>query len=160
MKNSKPALDVPMIFTFAPNAVLIGFISSFVGGVVGMGIMALAGSTIIIPGIVAHFMTGGATGVIGNGQGGVRGAVIGSFVNGLAITFLPLFLLPVLGDTGMANATYSDADYGVAGILLGQFGKGGQIGLIIGIIASVVVFYAASFAMSAREKKKAAVEAK
>ena len=42
----------------------------------------------------------------------------------------------------------------------GQFGKGGQIGLIIGIIASVVVFYAASFAMSAREKKKAAVEAK
>ena len=160
VKNSKPALDVPMIFTFAPNAVLIGFISSFVGGVVGMGIMALAGSTIIIPGIVAHFMTGGATGVIGNGQGGVRGAVIGSFVNGLAITFLPLFLLPVLGDTGMANATYSDADYGVAGILLGQFGKGGQIGLIIGIIASVVVFYAASFAMSAREKKKAAVEAK
>ena len=146
--------------SFAPNAVLIGFISSFVGGVVGMGIMALAGSTIIIPGIVAHFMTGGATGVIGNGQGGVRGAVIGSFVNGLAITFLPLFLLPVLGDTGMANATYSDADYGVAGILLGQFGKGGQIGLIIGIIASVVVFYAASFAMSAREKKKAAVEAK
>ena len=160
VKNSKPALDVPMIFTFAPNAVLIGFISSFVGGVVGMGIMALAGSTIIIPGIVAHFMTGGATGVIGNGQGGGRGAVIGSFVNGLAITFLPLFLLPVLGDTGMANATYSDADYGVAGILLGQFGKGGQIGLIIGIIASVVVFYAASFAMSAREKKKAAVEAK
>ena len=50
VKNSKPALDVPMIFTFAPNAVLIGFISSFVGGVVGMGIMALAGSTIIIPG--------------------------------------------------------------------------------------------------------------
>lgn len=70
VKNAVPALDVPMTFTFAPNAVLIGFISSFVGGLIGMGIMILAGTTIIIPGIVAHFMTGGATGVIGNGQGG------------------------------------------------------------------------------------------
>ena len=160
VKNSKPALDVPMTFTFAPNAVLIGFISSFVGGIAGMGIMALAGTTIIIPGIVAHFMTGGATGVIGNGQGGVRGAVIGSFVNGLAITFLPLFLLPVLGATGMANTTYSDADYGVAGILLGALNSvGGQTGLIVGIIAAVVVFYIVSFALDRRDKAKAAVEA-
>ena len=160
VKNSKPALDVPMTFTFAPNAVLIGFISSFVGGIAGMGIMALAGTTIIIPGIVAHFMTGGATGVIGNGQGGVRGAVIGSFVNGLAITFLPLFLLPVLGATGMANTTYSDADYGVAGILLGALNSaGGQTGLIAGIIAAVVVFYIVSFALDRRDKAKAAVEA-
>ena len=160
VKNSKPALDVPMTFTFAPNAVLIGFISSFIGGIAGMGIMALAGTTIIIPGIVAHFMTGGATGVIGNGQGGVRGAVIGSFVNGLAITFLPLFLLPVLGATGMANTTYSDADYGVAGILLGALNSaGGQTGLIAGIIAAVVVFYIVSFALDRRDKAKAAVEA-
>ena len=160
VKNSKPALDVPMTFTFAPNAVLIGFISSFIGGIAGMGIMALAGTTIIIPGIVAHFMTGGATGVIGNGQGGVRGAVIGSFVNGLAITFLPLFLLPVLGATGMANTTYSDADYGVAGILLGALNSvGGQTGLIVGIIAAVVVFYIVSFALDRRDKAKAAVEA-
>lgn len=159
VKNSKPALDVPMIFTFAPNAVLIGFISSFVGGIVGMGIMALAGSTIIIPGIVAHFMTGGATGVIGNGQGGVRGAVIGSFVNGLAITFLPLFLLPVLGDTGLANATYSDADFGVAGILLGYMNRaGGQIALIVGIVAAVVIFYIASALMGRRDARKAAAD--
>ena len=160
VKNSKPALDVPMTFTFAPNAVLIGFISSFIGGIAGMGVMALAGTTIIIPGIVAHFMTGGAAGVIGNGQGGVRGAVIGSFVNGLAITFLPLFLLPVLGATGMANTTYSDADYGVAGILLGALNSaGGQTGLIAGIIAAVVVFYIVSFALDRRDKAKAAVEA-
>lgn len=159
VKNAKPALDVPMTFTFAPNAVLIGFLSSFVGGLVGMGIMAVAGTTIIIPGIVAHFMTGGASGVIGNGQGGRRGAILGAFANGLAITFLPLFLLPVLGDMGMANATYSDADFGVAGILLGYSNMaGGQIALIATVVIALVVFYLASFLMSRRDRVVAAKE--
>ncbi len=34
--NAKPALDVPIIFTYAPNAVLIGFFSSFLGGIASM----------------------------------------------------------------------------------------------------------------------------
>ena len=33
--------------------------------------------------------------------------------------FLLVFLLPVLGDLGFANTTFSDADFGVVGILLG-----------------------------------------
>lgn len=161
VKNAKPALDVPMTFTFAPNAVLIGFLSSFVGGIVGMAIMAVAHATIIIPGIVAHFMTGAATGVIANGVGGRRGAVLGAFANGLAITFLPLLLLPVLGDVGLANATYSDADFGVAGVIFGYIGKsGGQIALIAGVIIAVAVFYLASLLMTRHERSKAAAVAK
>lgn len=39
--------------------------------------------------------------------------------DGLLITFLPVFLLPVLGDLGFANTTFSDADFGVVSILLG-----------------------------------------
>ena len=50
-------------------------------------------------------MTGAAAGVIGNGAGGRRGAVLGAFSNGLLITFLPLFLLPVLGDMGLLTWT-------------------------------------------------------
>ena len=160
VKNAKPALDVPMTFTFAPNAVLIGFLSSFVGGILGMGIMAVAGTTIVIPGIVAHFMTGGAAGVIGNGAAGRRGAVISAFVNGLAITFMPLLLLPVLGDIGLQNATYSDADFGVAGVIFGYLNQaGGQTALIGGVLVCVALFYLASFLLTHRERRIASTKA-
>ena len=34
--NSKPAVDCPAIFPFAPTAVLVGFIGSFLGGLAAM----------------------------------------------------------------------------------------------------------------------------
>ncbi|MBW3834785.1 MULTISPECIES: PTS ascorbate transporter subunit IIC [Aeromonas] len=117
--NAKPALDCPIVFPYAPNAVLIGFLSSFAAGLVGMVLLYLLGLTVIIPGVVPHFFVGAAAGVFGNATGGRRGALLGAFANGLLITFLPVFLLPVLGDLGFANTTFSDADFGVVGILLG-----------------------------------------
>ncbi|GAA3910702.1 PTS ascorbate transporter subunit IIC [Microbacterium invictum] len=156
VKNAKPALDVPIVFTFAPNAVLVGFLSSFVGGIIGMLGMVAMGTTIIVPGVIAHFMTGAAAGVIGNATAGRRGAVISAFVNGLAITFLPLFLLPVLGDVGFSNATFSDADYGVFGLLLGGLSAaGGQVAIIVGLVVSLAVLYMITFVMRSRDKAKA-----
>ncbi|GLV78372.1 PTS ascorbate transporter subunit IIC [Streptomyces hygroscopicus] len=140
--NARPALDVPIVFTFAPNAVLIGFLSSFVGGLIGMGVLVAVGGTIIIPGIVAHFMTGAASGVLGNATGGRRGAVLGAMVNGLLITFLPLLVLPFLGDVGLQNSTFSDADFGVSGLLLGgavRISHAAVIGLIVCALAAVFV---------------------
>ena len=117
--NAKPALDCPIVFPYAPNAVLIGFLSSFAAGLVGMVLLYLLGLTVIIPGVVPHFFVGAAAGVFGNATGGRRGAMLGAFANGLLITFLPVFLLQVLGDLGFANTTFSDADFSVVGILLG-----------------------------------------
>lgn len=117
--NAKPALDCPIVYPYAPNAVLIGFLFSFIGGLVGLFILGNLGWVMILPGVVPHFFTGATAGVFGNATGGRRGAMLGSFCNGLLITFLPVLLLPVLGSLGVANATFSDADFGIVGIIMG-----------------------------------------
>jgi len=121
--NAKPALDCPIVFPYAPTAVLVGFFSSFVGGIVGMFLLGPIGLTLIVPGLVPHFFCGATAGVFGNAMGGKRGAIIGAFVHGLIISFLPALLLPVLGDLGFANTTFGDADFGVVGIILGFIAK-------------------------------------
>lgn len=141
--DSKPALDCPIVFPYAPNAVLIGFFCSFLGGIVGMAILGFAGAIIILPGVVPHFFTGATAGVFGNATGGIRGATIGSFANGLLITFLPVFLMPVLGDLGFANTTFSDSDFAASGIVLGNiaksFGATGVTVTVVGLVLLAVV---------------------
>lgn len=132
--HSKPALDCPIVYPYAPNAVLIGFVSSFVGGLVSMAVMIASGTTVILPGVVPHFFCGATAGVIGNASGGVRGATVGAFLQGVLISYLPIFLMPVLGGLGFEGSTFSDADFGLSGILLGTLNSiGGVTAIVIGI---------------------------
>ena len=117
--GAKPALDVPIVFPYAPTAVLIGFLFSFAGGLISMAVLGGLSMALIIPGLVPHFFTGAGAGVFGNATGGRVGAAVGGFVNGVLISFLPAFLLPVLGDLGFANTTFGDADFGIVGIIIG-----------------------------------------
>lgn len=67
-------------------------------------------------------------------MGGVRGAILGAFVNGVLISFMPILLIPVLGDLGLANATFSDSDFGVVGVFLSGLNQmGGKTITMIGI---------------------------
>ncbi|HEC2145596.1 TPA: PTS ascorbate transporter subunit IIC [Staphylococcus delphini] len=138
--HSKPALDCPIVFPYAQNAVLIGFFISFLTGVLGMFVMFLIGGVVILPGVVPHFFLGATSGVFGNARGGIKGAIAGSALNGLLITFLPLLFLPFLGDLGLASTTFSDTDFLVVGIVFGNIVKYlGIVGLLIGIIITAVV---------------------
>lgn len=121
--HAKPALDVPVVFPFAPNAVIIGFIFSFLGGIISMFLLPLFGLKVIVPGLVPHFFCGATAGVFGNATGGRRGAMLGAFVNGILISFLPALLLPVLGDLGFEGTTFGDTDFAIVGIFLGYLMK-------------------------------------
>ncbi|MFC9998583.1 PTS ascorbate transporter subunit IIC [Nocardia sp. NPDC127526] len=144
-----PALDAPIVFPYAQNAVLLGFLSSFTGGLISLGLLSwifnpLFGLALVLPGLVPHFFTGGAAGVYGNATGGRRGAVAGAFVNGVLITFLPAILLKVLGPFGEENTTFGDADFGWFGTAIGgaaELGGAGAIAVCLGI--GVVILLAA-----------------
>ena len=142
--NARPALDCPIVFPYAPNAVLVGFLASFAGGLIGLFILGQLHWVLILPGVVPHFFCGATAGVFGNAVGGRLGASIGASLHGILITFLPVWLLPVLGDLGFANTTFSDADFGVVGIALGWLGgHAGRLAItaiVVGIVAALVVY--------------------
>lgn len=141
--NAKPALDCPIVFPFAPNAVLIGFFCSFVGGIVALVILALMGNAglavaIVLPGAVLHFFCGATAGVCGNARGGLKGCIAGAFVHGVVATFLIAGMYPVLSSLGFANTTYSDTDFTLVGIVFGNLTRVVSGNVLFGII--IVLF--------------------
>lgn len=150
--NAVPAVDCAVFFPYAQTAVIIGFISSFIGGLIGMFILGAFGGVLIIPGLVPHFFCGATAGVYGNATGGRRGAVLGAFVNGLFLAFLPALLLPVLGQLGFANATFGDFDFGWIGILLGRVGERfGHLGIYTIIVFTLLVLIIPSILKPSKE---------
>ncbi|UXH46267.1 PTS ascorbate transporter subunit IIC [Rossellomorea vietnamensis] len=148
--NAKPALDCPAIFPFAGNAVIIGFLFSFIAGLVSMLFLPLLGLKVIVPGLVPHFFTGAAAGVFGNATGGRRGAVIGSMANGIMISFLPALLLPVLSSLGFQGTTFGDADFGLVGIVLGNLVSLIESNMMV--FVSIIVLLAVLFFISFKSK--------
>ncbi|AHF75802.1 Putative sugar-specific permease [Sodalis praecaptivus] len=142
--DARPALDCPIVYPYAPNAVLLGFIFSFIGGLVGLFVLGQLNWVLILPGVVPHFFCGATAGVFGNATGGRRGAMVGAFAHGVLITFLPVALLPVLGAMGLTNTTFSDTDFGVVGILLGNMAgflnKGTITMVITGVFVLLVIY--------------------
>lgn len=125
--HAKPAVDCPVLFSYAPNAVMIGFLSSFAGGIAAMlfmiAINAWSGKVlvpVIVPGVVAHFFCGGTAGVFANKEGGMKGCLAGTFVHGVLISALAMIVMPLLGNLNLSGTTFSDSDFCATGILIGN----------------------------------------
>jgi ascorbate PTS system EIIC component len=122
--DAKPAVDCPAIFPFAPNAVIIGFIGSFLGGLVAMAAMvALHSETIMIPAAGICFFSGGTCGVCGYAYGGWKGALLGSFLVGIFLCAGPLILYPAFTNLGIAGASFPNVDYNIVGSIIYGIGS-------------------------------------
>ncbi|HET7726160.1 MAG TPA: PTS ascorbate transporter subunit IIC [Candidatus Limnocylindrales bacterium] len=142
-----PALDCPVAFPYAPNAVLVGFLASVAGGLVGFGILwaglgAAFALPLILPGMIPHFFTGGTAGVFGNATGGRRGAVAGGFVNGLLITLFAAILVPTMTAIGFAGTTFGDTDFQWFGFAVGNIARIGGIAAAGGVVVLCVILLA------------------
>ena len=80
--NALPAFDCPIIFNYKPNAVIIGFVIAMITSTIALIIansMNLFG-VMLIPLVITSFFEVGTAAVIGEGNGGLRGAIIGTIV--------------------------------------------------------------------------------
>ncbi|HIY93074.1 MAG TPA: PTS ascorbate transporter subunit IIC [Candidatus Companilactobacillus pullicola] len=99
--GAKPAFDVPILFNYRPNAVIIGFLTAMITStilVIVANSMHLF-SVLIVPLVITSFFECGGAAVIGEGQGGIRGAIIGTAVASIVMVALVGLSAMVLGST-------------------------------------------------------------
>ena len=99
--NAVPAYDCPLLFPYAPNAVILGFIIAMVASVAmifltgGLGIFKYA----VVPAVITCFFECGTGAVVGNAMGGRRGAIIAAVTSGVLLVILMGFSLPFVDKT-------------------------------------------------------------
>jgi ascorbate PTS system EIIC component len=121
--GARPALDVPVIFPFAPNALLIGLIVGTIAQVVGMAALALIGWPVPLPSMIVAFFASGAGAIFGNATGGKRGAIAAAFIWGFVGWFMISFAykFQVFGDLsgmGAEGLAFTVPDAIIPGILI------------------------------------------
>lgn len=121
--NAKPALDCPVVFTFAPTATVIGFLAAYAGGLVTMVIMGFFSPIVIIPVAVPYFFIGATAGVFGNATGGWKGCIAGSFVVGVLIAVGPALIYPIMENVGLTGTSFPETDFNIVGLLIYYIGK-------------------------------------
>lgn len=119
-----PALDVPVIFPYAPNALIIGFIVAMITSIVTIILTAGMFPTVIIPLTFTCFFEIGCASIVGNATGGVRGCIIGAAVSGILMVLLVGFGSYFFNNTIQQwMLVYGGQDFSLWGIIEGLIAR-------------------------------------
>ncbi|MFG6333411.1 MAG: PTS ascorbate transporter subunit IIC [Lachnospiraceae bacterium] len=112
--DAVPALDCPVVFNFAPTAVMLGFLSCLTTVILCVVLFGAVGFYALTPPVITCFFGGGPAGVFGNSTGGWRGAVLAGVTAGLLLSFGQALTVSCLPTTIADFARWSnDFDYSV-----------------------------------------------
>lgn len=117
--GAKPALDVPIFYSFAPIAVTLGFLAALIGSLLVTAISSVL-PVVVLPSVIGLFFMGGAAGVFGNATGGRRGAIISGFFLGVSWTLLIALAYPLVDVTkyGVEGLWFASPDAIIVVILI------------------------------------------
>lgn len=119
-----PALDCPVIFNFAPNALIIGFIVAMITSTITIILTAGMFPTVIIPLTFTCFFEIGCASIIGNATGGIRGCIVGAALSGIIMVFLVGFGSYFFGNTiNNWMLVYGGQDFSLWGIVEGAIAR-------------------------------------
>ncbi|WP_282925634.1 PTS ascorbate transporter subunit IIC [Helcococcus kunzii] len=132
-----PAIDVPALFAFAPNSLMIGFVTSVIGMIIGMFVSSALFKVAPLVSIIGAFFTGGVAGIFGNARGGRRGAIISGLLYGFILILGSGFIFTIFDYTkyGAAGVGHDCIDVMALILLLKNF----YIGLIVIILAFIIL---------------------
>lgn len=94
--GARPALDCPIIFNFAQNAVVLGFIGSFLGALLWLSIIGNVTGYVYVPSMIVLFFHAGTAGVFGNVTGGYKGALLAGFLTATVVAWGQYFCVSYL----------------------------------------------------------------
>jgi PTS system ascorbate-specific IIC component len=124
-----PALDMPVFFGYAPNSLMIGFITHLiVGAIIMFIVVGVAPMYIVFPAIVPAFFEAGTAAIFGNATGGKRGAILGGVISAVLCYAFLIFLVPIVTPMVDYARQFPLSDYTVVFNALGHL-----VGLFTGL---------------------------
>lgn len=125
-KGSIPALDIPMIFPYGPNALLIGFIIALITSIGTLFLLGASGvlTFALIPLVVACYFDVAPGAIFANARGGWPAAIITSALGGIILMALAAISLNIVsGTVGNFIQTYGGNEFSIWVIVSDLVGK-------------------------------------
>ena len=125
-KGSIPALDIPMIFPYGPNALLIGFIIALITSIGTLFLLGASGvlTFALIPLVVACYFDVAPGAIFANARGGWPAAIITSVLGGIILMVLAAISLNLVsGTVGNFIQTYGGNEFSIWVIISDLVGK-------------------------------------
>ena len=125
-KGSIPALDIPMIFPYGPNALLIGFIIALITSIGTLFLLGASGvlTFALIPLVVACYFDVAPGAIFANARGGWPAVIITSALEGIILMVLAFISLNLVsGTVGNFIQTYGGNEFSIWVIIGDLVGK-------------------------------------
>ncbi|MDT9330966.1 PTS ascorbate transporter subunit IIC [Clostridium perfringens] len=125
-KGSIPALDIPMIFPYGPNALLIGFIIALITSIGTLFLLGASGvlTFALIPLVVACYFDVAPGAIFANARGGWPAVIITSALGGIILMVLAAISLNLVsGTVGNFIQTYGGNEFSIWVIISDLVGK-------------------------------------